>query len=884
MKKFLKIAGITVGIIVLLLLVLPFVFKDKIMGIVKDEANKMLNAKLDFEQLDLSFFRHFPQVSIELNGLNLTGKGDFENDTLVAAERIEGTVNIMSLFGDQGLDIRYIGLEKPVIRTIRLADGRVNWDILKNDPTTVSQTENSPSAPSTFSMKLDKVEIRNGQITYLDDSTQTILHIGDLNLKLKGDMSAKQSRLDCSLNAGEVYFTSGNTAYLKQADIGVEMKLDADFDQNKYTFDKNTVRLNAIEMNIDGWVALLKNGLDMDIKVNTPKIEFKDILSLIPALYQNNFNALKTSGKLALDAQAKGTLKGESLPAFEVKLDVSDARFKYDNLPNAVEQIHIAATASNPGGNADKTVVDISDLRFSLAGNPFKAALTVSTPLSDLTFKAMADGKINLNAVKKVYPLPDSINLNGVIAANLNFSGRMSDVEKEKYENIQGTGMLTVNDMTLKTKKFPEISISQASATVNPKALTLERLNLKVGESDLQANGSLNNYLPYLLKGDKLKGALNLSSNLLNVNELTSLTGGNTTQEVTADTSVMSVIEVPKNLELQLTARLKQILFQKMVLKNFAGDLTVRNGTVSMTSAKVDAFGGGIQARGSYSTAVSITAPEVQFALNIKQASFEETFKQSGVVQKMIPVFAKIGGNYSVDLDLKTPLDATMQPVLNALYAKGTLQSNDINLQKVEIFGQLADLLKNDKLKSIQVKDIKIPFLIENGLIKTNPFDLKMGNININLSGTTSLTQQINYIAQVNMPSGSQVGNIVSKVNVLIGGTFAKPEFKLDTKGLVEDALKQAINDKLGNTKIGELLGKNDEEQIANTRKQAEDAGKKLVEVAQKEGDKLVEKASNPIAKIAAKKAAEKLVKEAQKQADQLSQKAEEQVKQLQKK
>ena len=65
------------------------------------------------------------------------------------------------------------------------------------------------------------------------------------------------------------------------------------------------------------------------------------------------------------------------------------------------------------------------------------------------------------------------------------------------------------------------------------------------------------------------------------------------------------------------------------------------------------------------------------------------------------------------------------------------------------------------------------------------------------------------------------------------------------------------------------------EAQKAAIRKQAEDAGNKLIETAKSESEKLVAKASNPLAKIAAQAAGKKLVEEAEKQAQNLKDEAE---------
>lgn len=890
MKKLLKITGITAGVFFLLLLVLPFVFKDKILDIVKNEANKMLNAKLDFEELNLSFFSHFPKASIELNGLKIIGIGDFSQDTLVSADKIAIAVDISSLFGNRGLDISYVGLIKPVIQANKSENGKVNWDIVKSTTEEKQKETTDPdtSEPSTFNIQLQKLEIVNGYITYVDDSTGMAFHTPKLNVKLQGDMSADQSQLNCQLKAEETYFSMNNAAYLNRAEIEIDMKLNADFKNNRYTFDQNSIRLNAIELKLDGWIALLENAIDIDVRIDTPKIKFKDILSLIPAIYQNNFESLRTSGNLSLNAYAQGKMSGENLPSFRVDLNVDNAKFYYENMPKAIEQISIVAAVSHPGGKVDNMTIDLDQLSFNMAGNPFKATFHATNPISDMNFKTTADGKIDLNAIKEIYPLPDSTHLNGIVSVHLALNGRMSDIEKEKYENIDGNGNLTIDNMTVITQRFPKIDIDNAAASIHPQTVNLDVLHLRIGESDLQAQGNLTNYLPYILRGEKLSGNLELTSQTINVNELSSSPDNNneTTSDATApDTTILQAIRIPENLNLRLDADIKRILFQKMDLRNLIGNLSVDNGIVHLKPIKADAFGGKIEAKGSYIAPVSTSAnPQTALTMSIRQASFEETFKQLDIVQQIVPIFSKTGGNYTIDLDLKAPLDDTMQPILEAFYAKGTLQSNDIHLQNVELFGQLATLLKNDKLRNIQAKDIKIPFLIENGLIKTSPFHLKMGNIDINLSGTTSLSQQINYIAQINMPEGNQVGNLISKANVQISGTFTKPEFKLDTKSLVQDALKQAIGDKLSGTKAGEILSGNTEEQIAKIKAQAEEAGKKLVETARKEGNKLIEKAKNPLAKIAAEKASEKLVKEAQKKADELNRTADEQIQELQKK
>ena len=327
LKKGLKITGVTVAVILVFMLVLPFMFKDKVIIIVKKEANEMLNAKLDFESLDISLFSHFPSASIELNGLTLSGIDDFENDTLVSAESIEE--------------------EKTV----------------------------EVEGESSFRLKLKNFKIADATIVYVDDSTNMQFYTDKLNLKLSGDMSADMTDIDSKLSCKDIYFAMGGISYLKQAEAGAKLTVSADLKNNKFILKENTLSLNAIVLNLDGWVALLDDGaMDMDLKINTSEINFKEILSLIPAIYQNNFDKLRTTGNMSLTAFAKGRMAGENMPQFGLTLGVKDATLNYEGMPASVDGINIGASVSNPGGSLDKTIIDLSEFRLSMAGNPFKAA------------------------------------------------------------------------------------------------------------------------------------------------------------------------------------------------------------------------------------------------------------------------------------------------------------------------------------------------------------------------------------------------------------------------------------------------------------------------------------------------------------------------------
>ena len=877
MKKFLKIVAIVAVVLIAVALVVPLALKSKVGDIVKKEAGELLTAEVDFRSLDLSLLRHFPHASVELEGLTVVCAAPFEGDTLASVGRISVVVDLMSLFGDSGYEVTKLLVDKAHLHARKLADGSVNWDVMK--PSDEPAEEKEPAEadePSAFRLRMRDVRLSEAVVRYEDDSTGMCAGVDPLDLRLSGDLSGERSDLDLRLEAHRLSYAAGGVALLRDADLTADVTLDADLKNKRFTFSDNRLSLNAIALSLDGWVALADDRTEMDVRVNSSKVEFRDVLSLVPAFYTRDFENLTASGQLTLDAWAKGVLAGDRLPAFETTLAVRDGSFKYASLPKAVTGITIDARAANPGGTADATTVDVPTFALTMAGNALRGSFSAATPMSDLRFKAAAAVKVDLGSVKEVYPLGDSIALAGVVTADMQASGRMSDIERERYEAIAASGRLTVEGVTAALAGLPEVKVRRAAMSVSPAALTLSELGVTVGRSDIEASGTLSNYIGYLLRDQTLRGRLDVRSSLLDLNELlgdaseaSADTGAATAP---ADTAAMRAVVVPQNLDLALGASLKKILFQKMVLDDFTGSLTVAKGTVSMNRLAMNAFGGRMSASGSYSTAADAQRPALKLKAEIADASFSTTFDQLDVVRRMVPLFEKTGGDYSMSLDLATRLTQTMDPDYATLQADGAIRSKNIRVQNIAVFDQLAAALKNDALRRIEAKDVDIRFTIRDGRIATQPFDLRVGGISLNLSGSTGLDQTIDYTARVTLPEGS-AGGILTAVDVGIGGSFSSPKITLDVKNAVKDAVSNAIGEKLG-LSVGSSEGKSADE----IRADAKAKGDKLVEEARAQRDKLVGKASGKLARIAAQASGDALVSAAEKQAQKLMEQAEQQI------
>ena len=798
MKKALKIAGITVGVILILLLVLPFAFQGKIEKIVKQEGNKMLNAQFDFRALNISLLRNFPSASVTLEDFYLKGTGAFENDTLIQAGELTAAVNLFSLFGDSGYDISKIIIEDTKVKAIVLEDGKPNWDVMKAsaEEDTVQETS-AESSP--FRIKLKRLSVKDLSVSYDDRQAGMYAAIENLRATCSGDFGSERTLVDLELKTPALTYRTGGVPFLNRAALEADMNVDADLVNNKFTLQDNSISLNAIKLNIDGWAAMQKDGVGMDIKLNTNEVGFKELLSLIPAIYAKDFQYLKTDGKASLTAFAKGTLTQEQMPQFEVALNVENAMFRYPSLPAGVDGINISATVKNPGGNIDATEVTINPFDFTLAGNPFSLKAIVKTPTSDPDLQATAKGTLDLGKIKDVYPLED-MSFNGTIQADMNLAGKLSYIEKEQYDKMKAEGSIRLNGMKLNMKDLPTVAIQRSTFSFSPRYLQLSETTVNIGNNDVTLDSRFENYLGYALKGSTLKGNLNISSNHLNLNDFmstdTTAVQAQATADTTATTSSTGAIRIPENLDFNMQANLKEVLFDKMKLENVNGTLLVKNGTIDMQNLSFNTMGGSITANGAYS-APKASQPHLNAGFDMKNIGFAQAYQELGLVQQLAPIFKGLKGNFSGNLQIDTPLNENMSPVMQKVQGSGNLSTKDLSLSGVKFIDQVADIVKKPSMKEIEVKDLNLGFEIKDGRVNTQPFDLKLGDYTMNLSGSTGLDQTIDYTGKITLPSGG-IGSALGTVDMTIGGTFTSPKVGIDMASLAKNAAEQALKGIVG--------------------------------------------------------------------------------------
>jgi hypothetical protein len=896
MKKFLKALGIFILVLFILLISVPLLFKGKIMKVAKDQLNSTLNAKADFSNLSLSLIRSFPNVSVGLKDLYVAGIDAFEGDTLISVRNFVVVADLISAIKMENIKIKKITIDYPRIHAWTAADGKVNWDIMKDtgEDEEIDTTETS----SDIKVELKRFEINHGTIKYDDDSSRINASLEDFNFVMTGDLSQDFSTLRLNSNSKAVNVIYEGIPYLNDVALTLQMDVDADLKNSVYTLKDNSVALNDLMLRFDGNATMPnEDDIVIDMKYGLDRADFKSLLSLIPAIYMTDFQDMQASGKLQLDGIVKGTYNATSMPNVALKLIVENGRFKYPDLPKSAENIAIDVNLFYDGVQDDNTTVDVNRFHVDLGGNPVDMTLNVKTPMSDMHLNGSITMNLDLATVSDVIPL-DSTELKGKINASLDFMGYMSYIENEEYEKFKADGTLDIKDFTYSSPDLPrDLGITETSLAFSPRYVEVKSFNAVMGKSDFSLSGRVEDYIPYVFKDETIKGDFIFTSDVLDLNEF--LTESTETVVEETDTVPLSVFEVPGNVDFKLVSRIDKLYYDKLEIDNTIGIILVKDSRVILDGVSMNLLEGSMKLSGEYSTK-DIKNPMVDFNFTASSISIPAAFSSFSTLQKFAPIASKASGKVSLGMEFSSLLGYDMMPLLQSIIGSGNVKSDQVGIKSSETFNKIGNALNTKAFDNMMLKNLGIDFIIRDGRLIVSPFETVLGKSTLLIGGDQGLDQTMNYTVGINIPrsdlgtaANTTINNLISKasgaglkidpiqelnIKVKVGGTFKDPKINLDlgentaqAKEAIREEVMQAIQEQIDTKKEEARAAAQVEVDkiMAQARKEGDLIREKAAvaaDVIRKEAntnaDNLVAKAKDPISKRLAEEAAKKIKQE----------------------
>ena len=833
MKKLFKIIGLVLLSVIVVLIVTPFLFQNQMKEAVKSLLNDTVNAQIDFETVDLSLLSSFPNANVTVGNLKIVNQKAFKGDTLCSVHSISFDLPIKELFkneSDGPLVINSIEIDEAILLIKSDEFGNTNYDISKEteDVSTVNDRN--------FKLNIEDYAIRNSTVTYIDETSNTVVNITKLNHSGKGNFSSDFSDLQTKTEA-RVSFSVDSINYLNATSIKLDALIDLDLNENKYTFKDNKALINKLPLEFNGFVKLLDVGQEMNISFKSTGSSFKDFLAVLPKAYSKEIEDVTTTGGFSVDGKIQGLLTELTIPMLDINIISKNASFKYPDLPKSVDAISIDAHIKNDTGNAADTYVNINNLEFKIDQDVFSSSATLKNITNNMLVDATIDGTLNLANISKAYPIETETELSGLLKGTLHSSFDMNAIETNAYERTKNNGAIVVSDLVFSTEEGASpIRVSKAEILFKPAIVTLQSFAATTGKSDIEASGSIINLLGFLFSDQLLKGNFKLNSNTFSVSDFMPKSSGDSVKIEPTES-----LKIPSFLECVFNVDAKTVLYDNLTLEDVKGTVILKDEKATLKNMSSRIFDGNLTINGTVNT--QNETPTFDMDLGMDRFNISQSFNAMEMFQNMAPIAKALQGTLNSTFKISGDLSNDFTPQLNSINgdAFAELLSTKVEPKNAAVFDKLQGALSFVDFDKLDLKDLKTKLDFKNGNVNVSPFDITYEDIKITVAGAHSFDNKMGYEAVFEVPAnyfGTEVNSLIAKINTdeaknltipvtaSIGGSFKSPTVSTDlasgvsslTKQLVEIQKQKLISKGTDQVKdaIGGLLGGDSKDSQSN--------------------------------------------------------------------
>ena len=512
--KVLKITGITIAVILFLLFIIPLLFPGKIASEVKKIANERLDTKLEFTKSKLSFFTHFPSLTVSLDDLSLTGSKPFSNDTLLRADQVAFGIDIKRLLFDNEVKINKLYVSDALINVMVNTKGQANYNIYVA-PEDRNKKED-PNAPEEgTAIRLERIDLQNCHVKYNDRSAKILVDAKGFNYIGKGNLSEDIFDLATDAKIDELDFYYDRTGYLRKKKVSADLITRINTHALTFILQKNELHINKLPLKFTGLFSILRDGYKINIKAASENTTVKDLLSVMPPEYLTWLERTEISGRSDLLLTFKGdyNVQKKQKPNLAFNLKINEGSVNYKNAPVPLTDFQMDLNAMLPSLDTEQLLVNLRTLKFKVGEKDYFNAYLHSKGLSEMSINASVKGALDLAVVDAALGL-ENMDLKGILKTDIKARGVFSTTKKLFPKTIGG---ISLRNGWLKTKYYPNpITNITFIANMLNKAGTYQDLIVAVAPfsfvfegNPVYVNATLSDFSD-LAYNAKIKGELNV--------------------------------------------------------------------------------------------------------------------------------------------------------------------------------------------------------------------------------------------------------------------------------------------------------------------------------------------------------------------------------------
>jgi hypothetical protein len=827
LRKILKWSAATLLGLVLTLVILGYIFEDKIHLYAIRELGKSLNARIEVQETNVSFIRSWPAVNLELEGLRINPVGSSNGEDVISVASANFRIDFWSVFTDR-FEISAVRLVRPRMKMIIDEEGNSNLaDMFQ--PERDSSAGRSEKEDVHF--ELEKVRFTDGSFAYDDLRSGMKVRLDSIYLQLKGDLSGDKSEVKTDFALRLAQWKDKEMTWVRDKHLKADLLLDAVFGEGEsYKIKEGTVNVAALELGLLGDVKRTGKDYFIDLNYRTNQNSFAAFMSLLPGGLLDAGREYEYSGDFSVKGWMRGLAGPGHAPDIGFDYAVENGAFQYVGYDARLSEVRLNGNFLLEQDAPTASIFKVDDFHARLSQKALEGSLTYqdfSNPRLSFALK----GDVNLGDIRDFYPkFAEKSNLQGDVGVDVFVEGRIADFREKRYQQIKAQGGVKFTQLRIEDPALDHpIENLDGQIRLDNRRIQVARLSGKVGNSDFDLKGTVSDYLPRLFGEESLvKGRLELISRRLDLNDW--LLAEASAPGNASNSSDRFAYRLPKGVDFEIRADIASFQLADFQATSVIANCHLHGQQVNLHQLTLNSLEGSMSVTGKLAV-LSQDRCHVQLDAHIQDIDVHKGCTSFHQLAAFALVENNLFGRFSGDVNISGDLNQYLVLDPASLNSYGTVEMRNGQLKDFTPLEGLAGFVKIDELRDVRFSDVRTGYRIDEQNFYIPRLKVTANRYNLEVVGRHGFDNSLDYKVYVELPRKearkSRNKNVLEFIEtdegdpirvvipVHITGTVDHPKYALEGKYVKERVAvavkKQGTDLKEGwKTETKELFGSNE--------------------------------------------------------------------------
>ena len=440
-----------IGFSILRWAVLP---PEKLTPLVVEKTNEFIEAHLDCERVELTYFETYPHLGVKLTNGRLishlaedsTAHEDefsISSDSLLSFRSAVVVFNPTDYLFKGKITIGKIEVDEPRMYGHVNKAGKANWEIYQSEIDSTEDTGSDKLPP----IDLKKLQINNGHFIYNDEQQELFAEIGGFSLGIDGALTQRGNKLDVEASSSSIVFRSPSYSLANKMALKFKSRLLIAEGFRRIALRDAEMWVNNLPFTADGFVkpSTDEEPMSVDMTFGLKVSDMNDLLKFVPDAYFQNRDKTLAQGSVTLEGNIKGEMNDSVVPTVNLCCKIEDGAYHIKGVKQGIDTLRMDMDFHINGAYPDSSYVSLEELTI----RGLNTALTMSGEARDIfgnpAVKAEMKGQIDFTRLAKEFLNPDTLLVEGVMNADLATSFTVNDVMASRFGKIQSSGNLSVD-------------------------------------------------------------------------------------------------------------------------------------------------------------------------------------------------------------------------------------------------------------------------------------------------------------------------------------------------------------------------------------------------------------------------------------------------------